>query len=117
MANYVVSDTELQSVANAIRTKGGTSGQLVFPAGFVNAVNAIPSGANISKSSLVDFDSSMIYFAISKLTKGFVLVCDFYGEDGVSDAFGSWDIVNHQINYTPTDGYEFLFMLYVKMPN
>lgn len=37
-------DSDLTSVANAIRTKGGTSAQLSFPSGFVNAVGAIPSG-------------------------------------------------------------------------
>ena len=44
MANYKVTDTELTSVANAIRTKGGTSSQLEFPGGFVNAINAISGG-------------------------------------------------------------------------
>ena len=44
MADYKVTDTELTSIANAIRTKGGTQSQLVFPAGFVSAINAIPSG-------------------------------------------------------------------------
>ena len=34
-------DADLTSVANAIRTKGGTSGQLAFPAGFISAVGAI----------------------------------------------------------------------------
>lgn len=37
-------DTDLTSVANAIRAKGGTSAQLAFPAGFVSAVQAIPTG-------------------------------------------------------------------------
>lgn len=37
-------DADLTSVANAIRTKGGTSGQLAFPAGFVSAVEAIETG-------------------------------------------------------------------------
>lgn len=37
-------DADLTTVANAIRTKGGTSGSLAFPAGFVSAVQAIPSG-------------------------------------------------------------------------
>ena len=45
MADYLVTDTELTSVANAIRTKGGTSAQLTFPQGFVDAVGAIPTGA------------------------------------------------------------------------
>ena len=37
-------DSDLASVANAIRTKGGTSAQLAFPADFVSAVNAIQTG-------------------------------------------------------------------------
>jgi len=37
-------DADLTSVANAIRTKGGTSGSLAFPGGFVSAVQAIPTG-------------------------------------------------------------------------
>lgn len=37
-------DADLTSVADAIRTKGGTSGQMAFPAGFVSAVQAIPTG-------------------------------------------------------------------------
>ena len=37
-------DSDLTSIANAIRTKGGTSADLAFPAGFVSAVQAIPTG-------------------------------------------------------------------------
>ena len=37
-------DTDLTSVANAIRAKSGGSGQLAFPAGFVSEIQAIPSG-------------------------------------------------------------------------
>lgn len=41
---YKVSDDDLTSVANAIRTKGGTSEGLSFPDGFVSAVQNIPTG-------------------------------------------------------------------------
>lgn len=44
MSNYLVSNTDLESVANAIRTKGGTSAQLAFPSDFVSAINAISAG-------------------------------------------------------------------------
>ena len=44
MANYLVTDTDLTSVADAIRTKGGTSAQLEFPDGFVSAVEEIETG-------------------------------------------------------------------------
>jgi hypothetical protein len=44
MTDYLVTDTELTSVANAIRTRGGTQAQLEWPNGFVSAIAAIPSG-------------------------------------------------------------------------
>lgn len=41
-------DSDLTSVANAIRTKGGTSASLAFPADFVSAIAAIPSGGGLA---------------------------------------------------------------------
>lgn len=40
-------DADLTSVANAIRTKGGTSAQLAFPQGFVSAIEAISGGGGV----------------------------------------------------------------------
>ena len=40
MANYVVKDTQLTSIANAIRSKVGGQ-QMVFPNGFVSRINGI----------------------------------------------------------------------------
>lgn len=37
-------DTDLTAVANAIRAKGGTSAQLIYPSGFVSAIQAIQTG-------------------------------------------------------------------------
>lgn len=52
MADYLTTDTELTSVANAIRTKGGTSASLVYPTGFVTAIGniqeAYPSADGVS---------------------------------------------------------------------
>lgn len=68
MADYLVTDTELTSIANAIRTKGGTSANLSFPTGFVSAINAIPTGGggsskNIQMSMGRDEISSTSYVA------------------------------------------------------
>ena len=38
---YIVTSSDLTSVANAIRTKTGDSAQLTFPAGFATAINGI----------------------------------------------------------------------------
>lgn len=44
MAELLTFDTDLTAVANAIRAKGGTSAQLVYPSGFVSAIQAIQTG-------------------------------------------------------------------------
>lgn len=46
MANYIVSGKNLTAVANAIRTKGGTSSALEFPDGFVQAIGDIQTGGS-----------------------------------------------------------------------
>ncbi len=46
MADYQAPDTEFTAVADAIRTKGGTSAQLEWPQGFVDAVGAISGGGS-----------------------------------------------------------------------
>lgn len=46
MSNYLVDGADLTSVAAAIRTKGGTSAQLQFPQGFVDAVGNIQAGGD-----------------------------------------------------------------------
>lgn len=48
MPNYIVQGSDLSSVATAIRTKGGTSAQLAFPAGFVSSIADIPSGGGVT---------------------------------------------------------------------
>lgn len=52
MTDYLTTDTELTSVADAIRTKGGTSAQLVYPTGFVSAIEAIPTGGGGSTKTV-----------------------------------------------------------------
>lgn len=49
MAKYLTDELELQSVANAIRTKGNTSESLAFPTDFVSAIADIPAGGNIEE--------------------------------------------------------------------
>lgn len=51
-------DTDLTSVANAIRTKGGTSSQLAFPEGFVSAVQAIPTGTTPTGTKQISISSN-----------------------------------------------------------
>lgn len=47
MAEYLTNTTDLTSVANAIRTKGGTTAQLIYPDEFVTAIQAIQTGTEL----------------------------------------------------------------------
>lgn len=63
MADYKVVDAEklnadLSGVANAIRTKAETSGGLVFPEGFISAVNGIQKG--IIPTEIINITSNNI---------------------------------------------------------
>ena len=53
MAYRKVNDNSLVSVADAIRSKGGTSDALVFPDGFVSAISAIQTGGGGAKETWV----------------------------------------------------------------
>lgn len=47
MAEYLTNTTDLTKVASAIREKGGTSASLVYPDGFVTAIQAIQTGPEL----------------------------------------------------------------------
>lgn len=69
MANYIASDTDLTAVANAIRTKVGTSAELEFPSGFVSAVQEIETGGGGElPSSISVIDGGEFTFASNTLS-------------------------------------------------
>ena len=47
MAEYLTNTTDLTKVASAIREKGGTSAPLIYPDGFVTAIQAIQTGTEL----------------------------------------------------------------------
>ena len=61
---YLTNDSELSQVANAIREKGGTSNNLVYPDGFVSAINNIPTGGGggsvDSGVVFIDYDGTIV---------------------------------------------------------
>lgn len=44
LMDYLTNDADLTAVADAIREKGGTSAALVWPSGYVDAIDAIETG-------------------------------------------------------------------------
>lgn len=75
MADYVVSDTSLASVANAIRAKSGGSGQLIFPDGFVSEVNGIEKGYSLADIIERNYSGNLVYNGSGVLPAGLFLNC------------------------------------------
>lgn len=69
MAKCFVDDTSLTAIAEAIRTKGGTTDQLVFPTEFISAIEAIEAGGGF------DFGGTAIEFASGSFTPSEQITC------------------------------------------
>ena len=54
MAEYLTNTADLTAVADAIRAKGGISDPLVYPDGFVSAIQAIETGGGGGSDELVN---------------------------------------------------------------
>lgn len=70
MAKYLTDELELQSVADAIRAKGGTSASLAFPSGFVSAIEGIEAGGGSGDHSAEDgiVDGTISTYSNSNIT-------------------------------------------------
>lgn len=60
-------DADLTAVADAIRTKGGTTGELEFPSGFVSAVEGIQAGGGGDDVARSILDGSITEFTDNEL--------------------------------------------------
>lgn len=114
MANYVVSDTSLGSVADAIRTKGGTSAPLEYPQGFIDAIDDISGGGD---EPIPEDGKTRIWIHIAEDTPDNRLT--FYLRftasasnnttvdwgDGVSETLGSTTATNYSHKYAEGGDY------------
>ena len=92
MAEYLTNTADLTAVADAIRAKGGTAAQLVYPSGFVSAIQAIETG--VTPQLIVTTSAGAAVTA----TKGSKTVSGTAGADGtctleLSEA-GEWSVTS-----------------------
>ena len=67
--DYLVTDTELSDIADAIRAKGGTSAALVYPTGFVSAINDISTGGVVTRQVTFEYnDADAMYYTDATMT-------------------------------------------------
>jgi hypothetical protein len=78
-------DANLTQIANAIRSKGGTSAALAFPAGFASAIAAIEAGAVTVETHDITIASGLTGAAAYRPTilQGSKLVKANYSKDGL----------------------------------
>lgn len=101
MANYRVTDAELTTIASAIRTKGGTSASLVFPSGFVSAIQDISGGGSAVLGSK-SITANGTYNASSDSLDGYSQVVVDVPQEGITpsgsisiSANGTYDVSSY----------------------
>ena len=66
---YLADKTDFESVANAIRSKTGTTGQLSFPTGMVSSIASISSGVECATTTFTPQEDSLSYVVTNTLGK------------------------------------------------
>lgn len=110
-------DADLTSVANAIRTKGGTSASLAFPADFVSAIGAIPSGggSSVDRGTFTPASNTLsVELTVTRTVVGIMIIAEsnpYSAGSGVRclagclyDSYGSVAKINLGSNNAGTSG-------------
>ena len=78
MAELLTNTEEITSIANAIRTKGGTSANLTYPSGFVTAIEAIAANGDATAADIKSGKKAWVGNAEVTGTAGAVSASDYY---------------------------------------
>ena len=117
MAEYLTNTTDLTKVASAIREKGGTSDPLVYPDGFVTAIQAIQTGGPAHGApgdiTFYDYDGTIVTsWTLEELATKTALP-DYPSHEGLTCQGWNWSLAdlkttNRKINvgamYITDDG-------------
>lgn len=126
---YLTNNTELTKVADAIRAKGGTTEQLIYPDGFVTAISNIPTGGTPSEPpaeadiNFYDYDGTLLYaWSLDELA-GKTVLPDLPTRTGLTCQGWNWTLaeikslnrkVQVGLNYITEDGKT---RLYITIPD
>ena len=98
MAEYLTNTTDLTKVASAIRAKGGTSDPLVYPDGFVTAIQAIQTGGSASGApgdiTFYDYDGTIVTsWTLAELATKTALP-DYPSHEGLTCQGWNWSLAD-----------------------
>ena len=99
MAEYLTNTTDLTKVAAAIREKGGTSDPLVYPDGFVTAIQAIQTGGGTTPGApgditFYDYDGTIVTsWTLAELVTKTALP-DYPSHEGLTCQGWNWSLAD-----------------------
>ncbi len=99
MAEYLTNTTDLTKVASAIREKGGTSDPLVYPDGFISAIQAIQTGGSPTPGApgditFYDYDGTIVTsWTLEELATKTALP-DYPSHDGLICQGWNWSLAD-----------------------
>ena len=99
MAEYLTNTTDLTKVASAIREKGGTSAPLVYPDGFVTAIQAIQTGGGTTPGApgditFYDYDGTIVTsWTLAELATKTALP-DYPSHEGLTCQGWNWSLAD-----------------------
>ena len=97
---YLTNTAELTAIANAIREKGGTSAQLVYPTGFVSAIQSIQTGVPLQITVATNAGATVTATKDSKTVSG---TADTSGHCTLTvDEAGTWTVTAATASTTKT---------------
>ena len=100
MAVYYATSGELGDIADAIRTKGGTSADLEFPTGFVNAIDAISTVApNVVTGTFKGTTAGSTEITIPYNGSGYPVSIVIYPAEGANDTDGTFGSAIDRFKY------------------
>lgn len=98
---YITTDTALTAIANAIRTKGGTSETLEFPDDFVTAIGDITTGVVEAKPKVLnfyDYDGTRLYSYTAEETQALTELPANPSHDGLIAQGWNWSLADIKIH-------------------
>lgn len=104
---YVVGKDKLTEIADAIRTKGGTSAQLVFPDGWKTAISNIETGVDVPVFTMLDIFNEDQYVGTDTTCNKTYEECAEMRSTGKYEAiavFGSGETSSEETHIMSTQG-------------
>ena len=94
--HYIANAADLTAVADAIRTKGGTTDTLTFPDGFVSAIGNLGSGGTVQPKDVnfIDYDGTLLHSFTAAEAAALTALPPLPSHDGLTCQGWNWSLAD-----------------------